>query len=85
MKTIRIIYAGFDHMIAVDRRRGWNTVFWIHFWALLAIASMTIWHKPLEGILWAAIAFLSYAAEVQGLALKETRAELARLKADHHI
>lgn len=83
MKTIRTIYAGFDRMIEVDRFWGWFQVFWIHYFAILAVTFATVWGDPREGFLWAAIAFLSYAAEVHRLALKETRAELARLKADH--
>lgn len=85
MKTIRMIYAGFGHMIAADRGRGWNIVFWVHSWMLLAVANMTIWHEPLEGFLWAVIAIFAYCLEVHRLALKETQAELARLKADHRI
>ena len=82
MKTIRRIYHNFDRMIAADRFRGWNSVIWIHFWAFLAILSATIWGERLEAFLWLSIALLAYSNEVQSLALKEARAEVARLKAN---
>lgn len=85
MKTIRKIYGNFDRMIADDKFYGWMSTILCHYWVLLAIGYITIWYDPIIAILWAGVSFMTYTRNVTQLDLREARAELARLKADHRI
>lgn len=83
MKIVSSFYRNIDRLIKDDRVFGWIFALVIHFWIFRIVLVLAFGPDRSNVLDYVLFAIGFYVIPVTLLDLREARAELARLKADH--